>query len=60
MTYFETVGVDYQYSAKTMRQAKRAFAISCDKCATTGKHIECAKCAIANVHNNIINYILKK
>lgn len=60
MSNFEAIGIDYQYNARTIAGAKRAFEISCNKCTTTGKHIECAKCAIASVHNNIVNYILKK
>lgn len=57
MTYFEAVGVDYQYSATNIYEAKKALTKSCDKCTTTGKHITCDRCAIANVHNDIINIL---
>lgn len=60
MTHFEAVGVTYQYSAKTMRQAKRALQKSCTKCGTQGKPIQCAQCAIASVHRDIINFVIQK
>jgi hypothetical protein len=54
MTYFEAVGVDYQYSAKNIDEAKRKFEKSCYKCSTQGKCITCDRCAIANAYYNII------
>ena len=59
MTYFESVGVDYQYNATSTNKAVQAFEKSCDICTRTGMHIECDKCAIASVHNIIIS-VLKK
>jgi len=58
MTYFEFVGVNYQYSATNIAKAKKAFEKSCEICAKTGKHINCNQCAIASTHKDII-YILK-
>lgn len=60
MTYFETVGVDYQYNARTINEATKNFEKSCTMCSTQGKHIVCDRCAIANVHHNLINNIFNK
>ena len=57
MTYFEAVGVDYQYSATNLFEAKKSFAKSCKKCICTGKRIDCDKCAIANTHKELINIL---
>ena len=43
MTYFETVGVDYQYNAKNIKEANKAFEYSCNCCCTKGIHIECPR-----------------
>lgn len=59
MTYFESIGIDYQYSATNFMSAKKAMSISCHKCATTGKNIVCDRCAIANAHNDVINLLIK-
>lgn len=53
MTYFESVGVEYQYSSTTIQEADKAFQKSCDKCSAGGKRILCDKCAIAAAHDNI-------
>ena len=58
MTYFEAVGVNYQYSATNVFKAKRNFAKSCAKCSTQGKHIACEQCAIAEAHYNVINFVI--
>lgn len=61
MTYFETIGVDYQYHSTNIHEAERSFKKSCNKCTTRGMHIECDRCAIASVHGNILEYFkLKK
>lgn len=57
MTYFEAVGVDYQFSATNLFEAKKYFAKSCNKCIHTGKHIDCDKCAISNAHHDLINIL---
>lgn len=54
MSYFEAVGVDYQYNATSIFDAKNKFKKSCTICCTTGKHLDCDKCHIASAHNNII------
>lgn len=59
MTYFETLGVERQYSAANIKIAKKALATSCDICTKTGKHIQCDKCAIASVHNDILCILTK-
>lgn len=57
MTYFEAVGVDYQYNANNTYEANKAFHRSCNKCVTQGKHIDCDRCAIAVVHNNMLHFL---
>ena len=57
MTYFEAVGVDYQYGATNYLRAKKAFEKSCDICGKTGKHISCDQCAIASAHKDIITIL---
>lgn len=57
MTYYESIGVDYQYNANNIHEAKKAFEKSCDICAKTGKHINCDNCNIAFVHNIVINHL---
>ena len=57
MTYFESVGVNYQYSATNITKAKKAFEKSCEICAKTGKHINCSQCAIASTHKDIITIL---
>ena len=59
MTYFEAVGVDYQYSAHNIYEANKAFEKSCTKCSVQGKHISCDRCAIAAAHDSI-SFILKR
>ena len=58
MTYFESVGVDYQYSATNIFEAKREFQKSCAKCSMKGKRISCNKCAIAEAHHNVISFVV--
>ncbi len=58
MTYFEAVGVDYQFSATNLFEAKRHFEKSCAKCSAQGKHIPCNQCAIAEAHRNVINFVI--
>lgn len=53
MTRFEERGIDRQYSARNIGEAKKAFEISCQICASQGKYINCAHCMIASVHNLI-------
>ena len=57
MTYFESVGVNYQYGATNINRAVKAFKKSCEICAKTGKHIACDHCAIASTHKDIITIL---
>ena len=57
MTMFEQRGVDRQYSAGNIMEAKRAFEKSCEICATQGKFISCDRCAIAYV-NQLVTEII--
>lgn len=57
MTYFEKVGVDYQYNATNITEATNAFKKSCAICCTTGKHINCDSCAISNVHSTLLSIL---
>lgn len=57
MTKFEAVGVDYQYSATNIDEATREFKKSCSRCINKGMHIECDRCAIANVYSIIKNIL---
>jgi hypothetical protein len=60
MTYFESIGVDRQYSADSIDKANKAFANSCNYCCTQGKQINCDQCAIASVHSLIITFLNNK
>ena len=59
MTYFEAVGVNYQYSATNIFEAKKEFQKSCEKCITQGKHVSCDNCAIAEAYYNVIHFIIR-
>ena len=54
MTKFENIGVERQFESETAAEANQNFRHSCDVCCTRGMKIECVKCAIAHVHNEII------
>lgn len=57
MTYFESIGVDHQYGATSVRLAKKSLEKSCAICAKTGKHISCDRCAIVVAHSIIISIL---
>ena len=59
MTMFEERGINRQYSARTAREATRAFEKSCELCATQGKYISCANCLIASVHQLVTEIFIK-
>lgn len=59
MTRFEEKGVNRQYSAGSITEAKRAFAKSCELCATQGKFISCDKCAIAYINQLVTEMLIK-
>lgn len=58
MTRFEEKGVNRQYSAGNITEAKRAFEKSCEICATQGKFVSCDRCAIAYI-NQLVTEILR-
>lgn len=60
MTKFETVGVNYQYDANNIKEANRSFQYSCNCCCSKGIHLNCDRCAIANVHNLVVAYFNDK
>lgn len=53
MTKFEEIGINRQYSAGNITEAKQAFEKSCEICATQGKFISCDRCAIAYINQLI-------
>ena len=57
MTKFEQIGIDYQYDATNIQEAKKFFTYSCNYCCSKGMKISCDRCAIANTHSLIINYL---
>ena len=56
MTHFEQNGINYQHDATTKEQALKSFMHSCKCCCTKGKRIDCDRCAIAEVHSNVMAY----
>ena len=56
MSKFELIGQSYQFSSCNSAEAEKRFTKSCDLCCTTGKHIQCDRCAIAIAHNFIIDF----
>ena len=53
MTKFETIGVSLQLEAESKIQAQKRFEHSCDICCRYGIHIECDRCAIQTIHNQV-------
>ena len=58
MSTFESRGVERQYESQSIKQAIRSFKKSCERCCYTGKRIDCDRCAIANVHNDILKGVI--
>ena len=56
MTKFETIGVNYQYDARNVNEANKAFNHSCRCCCSKGIQLNCDKCSIAFVHSLIVAY----
>lgn len=56
MIKFEQKGVTLQHEATSKEEAIKAFKYSCDCCCTKGVHLECDRCAIANVHGLVVAY----
>lgn len=43
MTKFENIGVARQYEARNLKEAERAFELSCNLCCNRGMHLECPR-----------------
>ena len=56
MTKFEQIGVNYQYDATNINEAKKSFTYSCNCCCAKGIRLNCDRCAIAHTHNLIMGY----
>ena len=54
MTKFETRGVTLQQLSETKNQAEDRFKHSCSLCCKMGLRIECDRCAIQVIHDQII------
>lgn len=54
MTKFEQIGVERQLESDSKREALRSFKHSCEVCCYRGLRIDCDKCSIAHVHNEVI------
>lgn len=54
MTKFETIGVNYQYEAKNIAEANKAFKHSCDCCCNKGMQLSCDRCSIAVTHKLVV------
>ena len=53
MTTFEQIGINYQYAALTLEQAKRSFDYSCKCCINKGRNTPCDRCGIEQAHNMV-------
>ena len=53
MTKFESKGVELQQESTSRFQSEKRFAYSCDRCCSLGLRIECDRCAIRVVHEQI-------
>lgn len=54
MSKFEQVGVERQLESDSRREALKAFKHSCKVCCYRGIKIECEKCSIFHVHNEVM------
>jgi len=54
MTKFETRGVELQQMSGSKSQAENRFTYSCDLCCKIGLRIECDRCAISVVHEQVM------
>lgn len=54
MTKFEQIGVNYQYDARSIYEANKAFKYSCNCCCNKGIQLKCDGCSIAFVHNLVV------
>lgn len=56
MTKFETVGINYQYSATSVEEATKMFSNSCNCCTHSPRclFMDCDHCAIRQTHEQIV------
>lgn len=54
MTKFEQIGVERQLESDSKKEALRNFRHSCNVCCYRGMHLNCDKCSIAFVHNEVV------
>lgn len=54
MTKFEQIGVERQLESENKKEASQNFHHSCNVCCCRGMRIDCDKCSIAFVHNEVI------
>lgn len=47
---FQTVGQQYQITAKNQEEANKRFEISCYNCSVKNLHLSCEECAIKQTH----------
>lgn len=56
MDYFEQVGINMQYDARSIEDANDKFERSCNCCCNKGRNKPCDKCRIADVHNLVVAF----
>ena len=56
VTKFEQIGVERQHESESKIEAQKNFSHSCKVCCYRGIQINCDKCAIAFVHNEVSAY----
>lgn len=56
MTKFEQIGVERQLDCDSKREALKCFQHSCYVCCYKGMRLDCDKCLIAYVHNEVVAY----
>lgn len=54
MTKFETIGINYQYDANSIKEENKAFEHSCNCCCNKGIQLSCSRCSIAVVHSLVV------
>lgn len=50
---FVATGIEYQYSAATIAQARKAYSRSCEICCRCYR-ADCGKCPLPEVHRNAL------
>lgn len=60
MTKFEEIGIERQYNSCSKQAAIKAFEKSCDACCKRNMQIDCNKCGINSVHNDLMRAFMIK